>query len=211
MEIKDQQEEIKRKDGKGKEIEFTNEPEKITTLEEMVTLLDLMEHVHVSLLNKEMLRKRFDEMVKWFIKGILKQTHSWPPIIDNQVISLYDLYLSVRINGGKEKVSINNFWILLAADLGLNSRKGYKLMFIYNEYLDPMEWFYKISKNRREQQGLYTFEQGESSGKVQHKEKEEGKSQPKAKVQVREEKHLPYKKKRVQAVRDWPPGCGPAV
>ncbi|KAD6118660.1 hypothetical protein E3N88_09931 [Mikania micrantha] len=211
MEIKDRQEDIKKRDGKGKDIELTSEPEKITTLEEMVTLLDLMEHVHVSLLNKETLRKRFDEMVKWFIKGVLKQSSSWPPIIDNQFISLYDLYLSVRINGGKEKVSINNFWILLAADLGLDSRKGYKLMFIYNEYLDPMEWFNKITKTRMEQQGSYTFEQGESSGRAQHKEKAEEKTQHKEKSQIREEKHLPYKKRRVQVVRDWPPGCRPTI
>ncbi|KAL8263443.1 hypothetical protein R6Q59_024792 [Mikania micrantha] len=166
-EIKDRQEDIKKRGGKGKKIELSGEPEKVTTLEEMVTLLDLIEHVHISLLNKETLRKRFDEMVKWFIKGVLKQSSSWPPIIDNQVISLYDLYLSVRINGRKEKVSINNFWILLAADLGLDSRKGYKLMFIYNEYFDPMEWFYQTMKNIKEQQVSYTFEEGESSAKQQ--------------------------------------------
>ncbi|KAL8226330.1 hypothetical protein R6Q57_016162 [Mikania cordata] len=106
MEIMDRQEDIKKRDGKGKEIESSSESEKVTTLEEMVTLLDLIEHVHISLLNKETLRKRFDEMVKWFIKGVLKQSSSWPPIIDYQVISLYDLYLSVRINGGKEKAEV---------------------------------------------------------------------------------------------------------
>ncbi|KAL8232266.1 hypothetical protein R6Q57_002044 [Mikania cordata] len=81
-----------------------------------------------------------------------------------------------------------------------NSRKGYKLMFIYNEYLDLMEWFYKNVKESKRQHGIYTFEGGEGSSQGL-----------KGKARQREESNLPYKKRKIKAIRDWPPGCGPAM
>ncbi|KAD4584369.1 hypothetical protein E3N88_21970 [Mikania micrantha] len=172
MEIKDQPELIKKEKGKGNELEQTLEIERITTLEEMKIFLDLLDSVNINQWNKWTLRNKFEEMVK-----------------------------CVHINGGKEKVNNNNFWVLLAGDMGLDSWKGYKLMFIYNEYLDLMEWFYKNVKERKKQHGIYIFEAGEGSSKEQHK----------GKVRPREESNLPYKKKKIQAIRDWPPGCGPAI
>ncbi|KAL8197680.1 hypothetical protein R6Q57_024328 [Mikania cordata] len=171
MKIKDQQEEMKRKSDKGKEIESDGEFGRISTVDEMVVFLDLLNSVGVNLLNTVSLRKKFEEMVKWFIKYVIKQPSSWPPMIENQIVNLYDLNLSVQINGGKDAVTTHNFWVLMAADMGLDSRKGYKLMLTYNTYLDLMEWFYKNLKERKSQQGIYTFNMGESSTKDQYKEK----------------------------------------
>ncbi|KAD3337897.1 hypothetical protein E3N88_33418 [Mikania micrantha] len=125
MDIKDQHEQIKKENGKGKEIEPNIETGKITILEEMEIFLDLHGSININRLNKWTIRKKFEDMVIWFIKNVVNQQSLWPPKIDNQVVNLYDLYLSVQINGGKEKVNENNFWILLAADMGFDSRKGY--------------------------------------------------------------------------------------
>ncbi|KAD6796588.1 hypothetical protein E3N88_07484 [Mikania micrantha] len=107
----------------------------------------------------------------------------------------------IKKENGKGKVNDNNLWVLLTADMGLDSRKGYKLMFIYNEYLDLLEWIYKDMKSRKKQQGVYTFEAGESSSKKQLREE----------TRLKSETNLPYKKRRIQAIRDWPSGCGPAI
>ncbi|KAD4385287.1 hypothetical protein E3N88_25455 [Mikania micrantha] len=197
-EIEDRKEEIKMENGKGKEMEPNFETGRITNLEEMVIFLDLLGSVDINRLNKWTLRKKFEEMVKWFIKGIVKQQSPWPPVVENQIVSLYDLYISVHINGGKEKVNEHNFWV---ADMGLNSKKSYNLMLIYNEYLDMMVWFYKTLKGRKEQPCMYNFEEGESSAN----------KEVKLKTRTRDDNNLPFKKRRVQAVRDWPPRCGPAI
>ncbi|KAD2392795.1 hypothetical protein E3N88_39772 [Mikania micrantha] len=72
MEIKDRQEEMKRKYDKGKEIESNIEFKRISTLKEIVVFLDLLKYVNISLLNKVSLTKKFEEMVKWFIKSVIK-------------------------------------------------------------------------------------------------------------------------------------------
>ncbi|KAD5802763.1 hypothetical protein E3N88_14123 [Mikania micrantha] len=158
MDIKDQQEQIKRENGKGKEIEPNIETGKITTLEEMEIFLDLLGSININRLNKWTIRKKFEDMVIWFIKNVVKQQSLWPPKIDNQVVKLYDLDFKCINQWWKGKGERNKLWVLLAADTGFDSRKGYKLMFIYNEYLDLMEWLYKNMKSRKKQQGIYTFE-----------------------------------------------------
>ncbi|KAD2060944.1 hypothetical protein E3N88_41930 [Mikania micrantha] len=130
--------------GKGKEIEPNIETGRITTLEEMEIFLDLLGSININRLNKWTLRKKLEDMV-----------------------------ICVQFNGGKGNVNDNNFWVLLAADMVLDSRKGYKLMFIYNEYLDLMEWLYKNMKSRKKQQGVYTFGEGKAAPRAPIKKKQD--------------------------------------
>ncbi|KAL8206100.1 hypothetical protein R6Q57_009651 [Mikania cordata] len=191
--------------GKGKEAVEGTEPLEVNTIEKMVLFLDLLATVNKSLLKEEYIKIRFNKMVKWFNKYVIKKGDFWVPIMEEGEIDLYHLCMSVQLNGGKDKVTKNEFWPLIATDMGMNSRKGFELVLQYDEHLKMMHWYYTNLKKRQEEPCLFTIEEGQSSTN-------EAISKECSKRTKREEDgHLPYKKRRVSAVRSWPPGCGPAT
>ncbi|KAD6454365.1 hypothetical protein E3N88_09071 [Mikania micrantha] len=102
--------------------------------------------------------------------------------------------MSVQLNGGKDKVTKNEFWPLIAADMEMDSRKGFQLMLQYDEHLKMMHWYYtNLKKKRQEEPGLFTVEEGQSST-TEATPKECSK-----RTKREEDGHLPYKKRRVSA------------
>ncbi|KAD4179508.1 hypothetical protein E3N88_28099 [Mikania micrantha] len=170
----EQMEKIKRMkdDGKCKEPIEGPTTKDVKSIEDMVIFLDLLTALNENLLQEEFVKIKFNKMVKWFNKDVIKKGDFWVPIMEEGEVDLYHLYMSVQLNGGKDKM---------------------------------MHWYYTNLKKRQEEPCLFTFEEGQSSTN-------EAISKECSKRTKREEDgHLPYKKRRVSAIRSWPPGCGPAT
>ncbi|KAD5507414.1 hypothetical protein E3N88_15117 [Mikania micrantha] len=165
MDLNDQK--IKRMKDYGKGKEPIEEPttKDVESVEDMVIFLDLLTALNENLLQEESIKIKFNKMVKWFNKYVTKKGDFWVPIMEEGEIDLYHLYMSVQVNGGKDKVTKNEFWPLIATDM----------------------------------------EEGQSSTN------EAISKECNKRTKREEDGHLPYKKRRVSAIRSWPPGCGPAT
>ncbi|KAD4179547.1 hypothetical protein E3N88_28138 [Mikania micrantha] len=126
----EQMEKIKRMkdDGKCKEPIEGPTTKDVKSIEDMVIFLDLLTALNENLLQEEFVKIKFNKMVKWFNKDVIKKGDFWVPIMEEGEVDLYHLYMSVQLNGGKDKVTKNEFWPLLATDMGMNPRKGFELM-----------------------------------------------------------------------------------
>ncbi|KAD4585150.1 hypothetical protein E3N88_22751 [Mikania micrantha] len=195
MELDDEKDERLKQGGKGMEPGEDLEPKKVNTIEDMVVFLDLLAAINKNMLHEEFIKIRLNKMVNWFNKYIIRKSDKWVPMLDGKDIDLYHLYMVVQLNGGKNEVTINEFWSFVAAEMGLDSRKGFQLMLLYNDQLEMIEWNYKNLKEKTKTSAII-HEQGEPSEGIK---------------KVMKEKELPFKKRKVSDVRDWPPGCGPAL
>ncbi|KAJ0622063.1 putative transcription factor & chromatin remodeling ARID family [Helianthus annuus] len=66
---------------------------------------------------------------------------------DGRFIDLLDLYLVVKHEGGRENVTEQNNWALIAKDLGFNWDEGHVMRVIYVEYIDVLEYNYVKAKS----------------------------------------------------------------
>ncbi|KAD2804888.1 hypothetical protein E3N88_38265 [Mikania micrantha] len=162
LDLEEQKEDRRKKNGKGKEI-LNEGTQEVNDIQEMVVFIDLLKVINISLLDEESIRRKFNNMVRWFLKYVIKQKLIWPPKIGDEVVDLYDLYMEVQLNGGRTKVTQEKFWPYISIDLGLKLIQPYKLMMLYNEYLDIMDWYYNNIKKRKEEVGIVLFEEGGSS------------------------------------------------
>ncbi|KAD4384136.1 hypothetical protein E3N88_24304 [Mikania micrantha] len=162
LDLEEQKENAKKRNGKGKETANQKEPQEVTNLEDMVVFIDLLKVINISMLNEDSIRRKF-HMVQWFSKYVLKQQINWPPKIGNQIIDLYDLHMGIQLNGVRTKVTQEDFWPYISVDLGLDLVQPYKIMLLYNEYLDIIDWYYNNLKKRREETGTYAKDQRKKS------------------------------------------------
>ncbi|KAD6455077.1 hypothetical protein E3N88_09783 [Mikania micrantha] len=164
------------------------EPLEVYIIEKMVIFLDLLGTVNRQLLYEENIKIRFNKMVKWFNKCVIKKNEFWVPVMDGEEVNLYHLYMVVPLIRGKNNVTKHGFWPLIAAEMMLVSRKGFQLLLQYNEHMEMMHWYNMNLKKRK-------LELGESSAAKDATKKDD----------------LPYKKRRTSAIRSWPPECRPAT
>ncbi|KAD4179953.1 hypothetical protein E3N88_28544 [Mikania micrantha] len=181
-----------KRDGKGKDPVGENESKEVGTIEEMEILLDLLPEINTSIRNKVVVKEKFNKMVKWLNIYVIKKNDLWVSIMEREEVDLYHLYMAVQLNGGKESVTKNGFWSLIAAEMNIDSKKRFQLLLQYNEHLEMMHWYYMNLKKRKQEQGSFAMEHGESS----------------TRKEIAEETKLPFKKRKVSAVSSWPPGCG---
>ncbi|KAL8258566.1 hypothetical protein R6Q59_026519 [Mikania micrantha] len=154
-------------------------------MKECVAFLDLLQDQSYVMKNKTTLKTNFLKLVKWFFKDHLKTDSGrpYPPKLPNGMeVDLFDLYMYVKEEGGYNKASDNCKWLVIASYLGLPLKVCENLKIIYFQYLSFLEWIYEKAKER-----LETMEEGTLS---------------KVAKSV-------WKKRKVEAVCDFPPSCGP--
>ncbi|KAI3827544.1 hypothetical protein L1987_01621 [Smallanthus sonchifolius] len=127
--------------------------------------------------------------------GFIFDRPDTPIIKDDYEIELLDLYLFVQAKGGCRAVCRNQKWQEIATHMGLPNHLDIKLRTTYMRYLDLIEYYHQNAKDRRD------LEDNGNSGKDEvgneTTEIETANGSPK------------FKRRRVQAIRDFPPMCGP--
>ncbi|MFS7997422.1 putative transcription factor & chromatin remodeling ARID family [Helianthus anomalus] len=107
-------------------------------------LLDMLEDVPFVNKSKFQLRRKFEEMVTWFLNDFLKiRSRLVPPIIgSNDHVDLMDLYLMVKRDGGNRNVTDNNLWDVVAKDMGYEYDDGEFMRIMYAMYLNVLVYYY---------------------------------------------------------------------
>ncbi|KAD3641343.1 hypothetical protein E3N88_30567 [Mikania micrantha] len=138
MELNDEKIQRMKINGKGKDPIGENESEEVGTIEEMVILLDLLAEMNTNTRGNAVVKSKFNKMVKWFNKYVIKKDDFWAPVMGGEEVDLYHLYMAVQLNGGKENVTKNSFWDFIATDMKMDSRNGFQLLLQYKEHLEMM-------------------------------------------------------------------------
>ncbi|KAD4586639.1 hypothetical protein E3N88_24240 [Mikania micrantha] len=179
----------------GKQFFENLEPLEVSTIEQMVVFLDLLNTFNKRIVKEECVKVRFNKMVKWFNKYVIKKNDFWVPVMEGCEVDLYYLYMAVKLNGGKRNVTKNGFWSLIASDMKLDPRKGFQLMLQYDEHLQQMDVYHANVRRRQLEDSQFNIKEGMSNNIRESQQQNE----------------LAIKKRKVPAIRDWPPGCGPAT
>nr|GFB91845.1 ARID DNA-binding domain-containing protein [Tanacetum cinerariifolium] len=117
---------------------------KVNSFKRLISFLDLIKNDSVVYKNWEVLRKRFEDMIKWFYLIYLKQDvlEPLPPVIRNVKIDLLGLYKIVDSMGGYLSVSFGNKWKEVAAIHGLTEAHGEDLKACYKRTIDMVKVYY---------------------------------------------------------------------
>ncbi|MFS7938742.1 putative transcription factor & chromatin remodeling ARID family [Helianthus anomalus] len=113
---------------------------------------------------KFFIEKKFEEMVDWFLKEKLEiNTRPLPAFAENnRKVRLLDLYMSVKREGGHQRVTNNNMWAVIARAMGFDYKEGDFMRLMYAMY-----WMYwldqetQVSKERRSK----SLDDGEGSSR----------------------------------------------
>ncbi|KAI3732614.1 hypothetical protein L1987_63820 [Smallanthus sonchifolius] len=101
--------------------------------------------------NKHMLSTKFDEMVTWFLHDYLMMPleRTLPPKVEKgRRVDLLDLYMIVKREGGHKRVTLNNVWAMIGKELGFDWDEGYLMRIIYAQFLDVLEYNYKVQTTK---------------------------------------------------------------
>ncbi|MFS7984386.1 putative transcription factor & chromatin remodeling ARID family [Helianthus anomalus] len=88
-------------------------------------------------------------MVDWFQKVELEiNSRPLPAYADNnKKVSLLDLYLAVKREGGHRRVTDNHMWAVISKDMGLEYSDG-EMRLMYAMYLDVLVYYYKVKSTK---------------------------------------------------------------
>ncbi|MFS7953651.1 putative transcription factor & chromatin remodeling ARID family [Helianthus anomalus] len=109
-------------------------------------LIDMLEDDGYVGKYKFFIEKKFEEMVDWFLKVKLEiNTRPLPAYAENnRKVSLLDLYLALKREGGHRRVTDNHMWAVIAKDMGLDYNDAELMRLMYAMYLDVLVYYYKI-------------------------------------------------------------------
>ncbi|KAJ0583015.1 putative transcription factor & chromatin remodeling ARID family [Helianthus annuus] len=114
-------------------------------------LLDMLDDDSYVGKYKFYIEKKFEEMIDWFLKVKLEiNTRPLPAYAENnRKVSLLDLYLAVKREGGHRRVTENNMWAVISKDMGLDYNDGELVRLMYAMYLDVLVYYYKIKSTQQ--------------------------------------------------------------
>ncbi|GJZ95155.1 ARID DNA-binding domain-containing protein [Tanacetum coccineum] len=117
---------------------------KVNSFKRFISFLDLIKNDSIVFKNWEVLRKRFEDMIKWFYLIYLKQDvlEPLPPVIGNVKIDLLGLYKMVDSMGGYLSVSFGNRWKEVAVIHGLTEAHEEDLKACYKRTIDMVKFCY---------------------------------------------------------------------
>ncbi|MFS8024397.1 putative transcription factor & chromatin remodeling ARID family [Helianthus anomalus] len=100
---------------------------------------------------KFFIEKKFEEMIDWFPKVKLEiNTRPLPAYAENnRKVSLLDLYLAVKREGGHRRVTDNHMWAVISKDMGLDYDDGELMRLMYAMYLDVLVYNNKIKSTQQ--------------------------------------------------------------
>ncbi|MFS7954968.1 putative transcription factor & chromatin remodeling ARID family [Helianthus anomalus] len=90
-------------------------------------------------------------MVDWFLKEKLEITMRPLPAhaSDNRKVSLLELYMAVKREGGHRRITKNSMWAMVAKDIGFDYNEGEYMGLIYATYLDVLVYYYKYKTTQQ--------------------------------------------------------------
>ncbi|GJY04126.1 ARID DNA-binding domain-containing protein [Tanacetum coccineum] len=117
---------------------------KVNSFKRFISFLDLIKKDSIVFKNWEVLRKRFEDMIKWFYLIYLKQDvlEPLPPVIGNVKIDLLGLYKMVDSMGGYLSVSFRNRWKEVAIIHRLTKAYEEDLNACYKRTIDIVKFCY---------------------------------------------------------------------
>ncbi|KAJ0439070.1 putative transcription factor & chromatin remodeling ARID family [Helianthus annuus] len=115
-------------------------------------LLDMLDDDSYVGKYKFYIEKKFEEMVDWFLKDKLEINIRPLPAYaeNNRKISLLDLYMAVKKEGGHRRVTENNMWAVISKDMGFDYKEGEFMRLMYAMYLDVLVYYYKFKTTQKE-------------------------------------------------------------
>ncbi|KAF5808785.1 putative transcription factor & chromatin remodeling ARID family [Helianthus annuus] len=113
-------------------------------------LMDMLEDDGYVGKYKFFIEKKFEDMVDWFLKVKLEINSRPLPAFaeNNRKISLLDLYLVVKREGGDRRVTDNHMWAVISKDMGLEYNDGELMRLMYAMYLDVLVYYYKVKSTK---------------------------------------------------------------
>ncbi|KAM0047263.1 putative transcription factor & chromatin remodeling ARID family [Helianthus debilis subsp. tardiflorus] len=120
-------------------------------LQDCKALLEMLENNGYVSKYKFSLESKFDDMVDWFLKEKLEITtrpiHAYAS--DNRKVSLLELCMVVKREGGHRRVTENNMWVVVAKDMGFDYHDGEFMRLMYAMYLDVLVYYYKFKSTQQ--------------------------------------------------------------
>ncbi|KAI3775040.1 hypothetical protein L1987_49608 [Smallanthus sonchifolius] len=163
-----------------------------------IELLGVQQNHEQVMINKESFKSEFVHMVEWFYPeyiGFIFHRPNTRIIKDNYEIDLLDLYLLVEARGGFRAVCRNQKWQEIATHMGLPYHLDINLRIIYMRYLNLIEYYHQNAKERRDMESYDNSCMDDVISEAVRAETVDGSPN--------------FKRRRVQAIRDFPPMCGP--
>ncbi|KAF5795139.1 putative transcription factor & chromatin remodeling ARID family [Helianthus annuus] len=110
-------------------------------------MLDDVDYVRKYKFNLE---SKYDEMVDWFLTKKLEIVTRPIPAYDsdNRKVSLLELYMVVKREGGQRRVTENNLWVMVAKDMGFEYHDGEFMRLMYAMYLDVLIYYHKFKSTQ---------------------------------------------------------------
>ncbi|KAJ0578096.1 putative transcription factor & chromatin remodeling ARID family [Helianthus annuus] len=108
-------------------------------------LLDMLDDEDYVIKYKYHLETTFNNMIDWFLKEKLGINSRPLPAYasNNRKVSLLDLYMAVKREGGHRRITENDMWAVIARDIGFKYDEGEYMRLIYAMYLDVLVYYYK--------------------------------------------------------------------
>ncbi|KAL9997783.1 putative transcription factor & chromatin remodeling ARID family [Helianthus debilis subsp. tardiflorus] len=114
-------------------------------------VLDMLEDDEYVQRYKFYIEKKFEEMVDWVLKVKLEiNTRPLPAYAENhRKVTLLELYLAVKREGGQRRVTDNHMWAVISKDMGLDYNDGELMRLMYAMYLDVLVYYYKVKSTQQ--------------------------------------------------------------
>ncbi|MFS7906515.1 putative transcription factor & chromatin remodeling ARID family [Helianthus anomalus] len=108
-------------------------------------LLDMLDDEDYVVKYKYHLETTFSNMIDWFINEKLGINSRPLPAYasNNRRVSLLDLYMAVKRDGGHQRITKNSMWAMIARDRGFEYDEEEYTRLIYAMYLDVLVYYYK--------------------------------------------------------------------
>nr|GEX70854.1 retrovirus-related Pol polyprotein from transposon TNT 1-94 [Tanacetum cinerariifolium] len=134
---------------------------KVNSFQRLISFLDLMKNDKFVYENEKILRKRFEDMLKWFYLVYLRRDvlEPLPPIIGRVKIDLLGLYKMVDSMGGYLSVSLGNKWKDVAMIHGLPEEHDEDLKECYKRTIDFVKCYYETTLRAWYKEGLVKYEE----------------------------------------------------
>ncbi|KAJ0846504.1 putative transcription factor & chromatin remodeling ARID family [Helianthus annuus] len=108
-------------------------------------LLDMLDDEDYVIKYKYHLETTFNNMIDWFLKEKLGINPRPLPAYasNNRKVSLLDLHMAMKREGGHRRITENGMWAMIARDTGFEYDDGEYMRLIYAMYLDVLVYYYK--------------------------------------------------------------------
>ncbi|MFS7901104.1 putative transcription factor & chromatin remodeling ARID family [Helianthus anomalus] len=109
-------------------------------------LMDMLEDDKYVRKYKFFIEKKFEDMIDWFL-NVKLEINSRPLSAyteNNRKVSMLDLYLAGKREGGHRRITDNHMWEVIAKDMGLDYNDAELMRLMYAMYLDVLVYYYKI-------------------------------------------------------------------